>query len=171
MTAALTEKKTGWCTFFENESNKPSVFSSSPTQTCCLSILMTVVVSLINMCMWYQSRDWDLLHVHDVLASRGMFSFLLHALFISIFRYHATVCNFWGDSVWLELDGRGEHGSRLQPGQRRPPEWGQPGEHHQQRSVDHQPAHLVTRFSFCFVPLFGRCEPQQSDQTEWPVKS
>lgn len=42
---------------------------------------MTVVVSLVNMCMWYQSRDWDLLHVHDVLASRGSFhSCYMHRL-------------------------------------------------------------------------------------------
>lgn len=106
------------------------------------------------------SRSW-------CFSKSGIFSFLLHASFISIFRHHATVCNFRGDSVRLELDGRGEHGRRLQPGQRRPPEWGQPGEHHQQRSVDHQPAHLVTRFSFYLVPLFGRCEPQQ--WPDWPV--
>lgn len=50
-----------------------------------------------------------------------------------VLRHHAAVCNLRGDSVWLELNGRGEHGSRLQPGQRRSPQWGQPGEHHQQR--------------------------------------
>uniref|UniRef100_A0A3Q4G5C2 Family with sequence similarity 131 member Ba n=1 Tax=Neolamprologus brichardi TaxID=32507 RepID=A0A3Q4G5C2_NEOBR len=39
------------------------------------------VSGVFNMCMWYQSRNWDLLHVHDVLASLGSFhSCYMHRL-------------------------------------------------------------------------------------------
>lgn len=48
-------------------------------------------------------------------------------------RHHAAVCDLRSDSVRLELDGRREHRSRLQPGQCGSPQRGQPGEHHQQR--------------------------------------
>lgn len=48
-------------------------------------------------------------------------------------RHHAAVCHFRGDPVRLELDGRWEHWSRLQPWQRGSTQRGQPGEYHQQR--------------------------------------
>lgn len=48
-------------------------------------------------------------------------------------RHHAAVCDLRSNSVRLELDGRREHRSRLQPGQCGSPQRGQPGEHHQQR--------------------------------------
>lgn len=50
-----------------------------------------------------------------------------------LFRHHAAVRHLRGHSVRVELDGRGEHGGGIQPGQRGSPQRGQPGEHHQQR--------------------------------------
>lgn len=112
-------------------------------------MLMSIVTSclfpsLINFCVCWQSWDWELFHasliVYYMLLSLISPSDYINTPLLPLrlppppcFRHHAAVRHLWGDAVWLELDGRGEHGSRVQPGQRRSPQWGQPGEHHQQR--------------------------------------
>ena len=48
-------------------------------------------------------------------------------------RHPAAVCDLGGNTPGLVIDGWRESAVGLKPGQRGPPERGQPGEHHQSR--------------------------------------